>query len=405
MPASVTASLSVSHFINSVGAKAGFASIIGLAILVLLYFAHARETASLRDQLAESAQRIASLEARVQQLGRGSPPAAAASGQTAVAGRPAPAPAGARPAAAGAPAAAAATAAAPSRVARPTPSPVSAAGAAAAGAGAAAAATALADPPLAPAGVGAPPLSDATRLIPEGVPQVQRAAAEQPVPPAAQAPTPVPAAGNGSGARSQQTITPPPRVRIGGTGPAQPGRRQPIAPPRQPPPSGSSRGRTILFGIIGLLVVAAVAVILIVVTSSGGSTTSASSTASQTSNAPVVRHHRARPKTAAFNPASVTVSVLNGTPTAGRAHRVAVKLQGSGFKLGKVATATDQTHTATVVAYLPGFHGDAVRVAALLKLGPASAAPIDPSTQALACPAGSPCTVVVTVGSDLTTIP
>ena len=35
---------SVSHFINSVGADAGFASIIGLAILVLLYFAQARET-------------------------------------------------------------------------------------------------------------------------------------------------------------------------------------------------------------------------------------------------------------------------------------------------------------------------------------------------------------------------
>ncbi len=68
MPASVTASLSVSHFVNSVGAKAGFASIIGLAILVLLYFAHARETASLRDQLADAAQRIARLESRLSQL-------------------------------------------------------------------------------------------------------------------------------------------------------------------------------------------------------------------------------------------------------------------------------------------------------------------------------------------------
>ncbi len=41
--------ISVHHFINSVGADAGFAAIIGLAILVLLYFAQARETAKLRE--------------------------------------------------------------------------------------------------------------------------------------------------------------------------------------------------------------------------------------------------------------------------------------------------------------------------------------------------------------------
>ena len=35
--------LSPSHFISNVGADAGFAALIGLAILVLLYFAHARE--------------------------------------------------------------------------------------------------------------------------------------------------------------------------------------------------------------------------------------------------------------------------------------------------------------------------------------------------------------------------
>ena len=44
--ASIPFALSVHHFINSVGADAGFAAIIGLAILVLLYFAQARETAN-----------------------------------------------------------------------------------------------------------------------------------------------------------------------------------------------------------------------------------------------------------------------------------------------------------------------------------------------------------------------
>src|SRR6059058_3175583 len=62
---------SVHHFINSVGADAGFAAIIGLAVLVLLYFAHARETASLREQSYEWAQRVQQLEARVAQLSRG----------------------------------------------------------------------------------------------------------------------------------------------------------------------------------------------------------------------------------------------------------------------------------------------------------------------------------------------
>src|SRR3982074_1815251 len=78
---------SVSHFINSVGADAGFASIIGLAILVLLYFAHARETASLRAHAYEAAERIQQLEARLAQPTRSAPGSAATPGvQAAVPG-------------------------------------------------------------------------------------------------------------------------------------------------------------------------------------------------------------------------------------------------------------------------------------------------------------------------------
>src|SRR5215468_4013758 len=61
---------SVPHFIKSGGAEAGFAAIIGLAILILLYFAHARETATLREQAYEWAQRVQQLEARITQLSR-----------------------------------------------------------------------------------------------------------------------------------------------------------------------------------------------------------------------------------------------------------------------------------------------------------------------------------------------
>ena len=54
---------------RSVGADAGFAAIIGLAILVLLYFAQARETANLRCAISRTRRRSASSSLR-----QGSPP-------------------------------------------------------------------------------------------------------------------------------------------------------------------------------------------------------------------------------------------------------------------------------------------------------------------------------------------
>ncbi len=107
-----------------------------------------------------------------------------------------------------------------------------------------------------------------------------------------------------------------------------------------------------------------------------------------------------------FDPHTVTVAVLNGTGTTGLAHRTALRLTGAGFRPGTVATATDQTHTATQVAYLPGFRSDALRVATTLKLPAADVASIDPGTRAVACPPPATCTadVVVTVGSDLASV-
>src|SRR5881227_3857251 len=84
---------SVHNFISSVGADAGFAAIIGLAVLILLYFAHARETANLREQAALLTQRLQQAEARVAQLSR-----AQAAASQAPSPAPAPAPALAYPA-------------------------------------------------------------------------------------------------------------------------------------------------------------------------------------------------------------------------------------------------------------------------------------------------------------------
>jgi hypothetical protein len=354
---------SVHHFINSVGADAGFAAIIGLAILVLLYFAQARETKSLREQNYDAAERVDQLELNVAALSQAQP----AAGAVAAAPAPAPAPAGfSRPA---------------------TAAPFAAV-------------------PVAPAGVGAPALTAATRLIPaaEGTaglagvttgsatvvssPGVSERA-PGPTPDVATGPPPSTTAGGANGVA-------PPRPTGAGAGrpaAASPSRR--VAPARTRR-SRASRGFLVAIGLLGVVAVVAA---LLVVTSSGGSG-HAASTAASTSNAPKPKH-RTRP--APFKPASVTVAVLNGTATANLAHQIALRLGSAGFKQGTIATASDQTQTATVVGYLPGHRKDALAVAASLKLGSASVQPVDQSNQAVACPPPAACAanVIVTVGSDL----
>jgi LytR cell envelope-related transcriptional attenuator len=404
---SIPFAFSVHHFISSVGADAGFASIIGLAILVLLYFAQARETASLREQAYESAQRIQHLEGRLSQAFRQQGSAAApgvAAGAHAVPGaaRPVTSPLAAAPAAAR------------------SPAPAGGAGGAAP-AGAPVPAGALAGVPAAPAGVAAPALTAATKLIPtpdRSIPQPVAGASDQPVEataavaPSPATPSPATVAGGANGAAhenlqpqpvgaGQAPLPPPPRVQVRPGASTAPGRRPPSAPRGQATRGGigRSRARRVLAGLLAALLVAGVVVVLLLVTGSNSSKNAATSSG-QASNAPTPHRHS---KPAAFNSASVTAAVLNGTATAGLAHRVAVKLSGAGYKQGTVATATDQTRTATVVAYMPGHRRDALAVASTLKLGSASVQPVDQNTQAVACPPPSACTatVVVTVGSDL----
>jgi hypothetical protein len=376
--ANLPLALSVHHFISSVGADAGFASIIGLAILVLLYFAQARETANLREQAYEAAQRVAQLEARLTSMGR----------QQAAAAQPAVAARAGNQAAATAP--------------RPAPAP--------------AFAGAVAMAPGPPAGVAAPALSAATRLIPAS--PVGPAEPAEPTPGAAEPeaqpvdstalgslpPATVAAGGNGAstgGVTQPPRVSPPPRVMAPPARPAQPGRR-PIAPPPRlsEPPRKRRLGVRFALVLVGALVIAGVVVALLHFTSSGGSPNS--TRASATSNTPTTSSAR-RKRSAVVTPAAVTVSVLNGTANNGLAGRISTRLSGAGYKQGKVATASDQTRTATVVAYMPGHKREALAVANSLKLGPASVQPVDPSTLAVACPTSTACTaqVVVTVGTDL----
>jgi hypothetical protein len=189
--------------------------------------------------------------------------------------------------------------------------------------------------------------------------------------------------------------------------------RSTTTPPRRPGGPGAPRGtgsgggsrlnRTfIILGV--LLAVVAVVVILLIVTSHGSSSSSASRSATQTA-ASSAGSRAAR--AAAVKPAGVTVAVLNGTSTSNLAHNVAQQLGGAGYKEGTIATAPDQTQTATVVGYLPGHRAAALLVAKSLKLGSASVQPADQSNRTVACPGSSTCSaqVVVTVGSDLASTP
>ena len=389
--------LSVHNFITSVGADVGFASIIGLAILTLLFFTQHRETANIRRESEELSQRLAQAESRLAVLSRQPAPAPAPSVATQAA----------QPARASSP---------PIRAVR-------------AGASAVAA-------PGAPAGVAAPALAAATRVVPVGAPPAQSdgeqvegtppdentvferpgeevfagaaVAASAPVRERTVGPSPATAAGGANGGGTpvvapgsgrQGPPRPRDRAQVRSAAPSAQSRR-PAPPPRAPARNEGGTGRRFVFLIGGLVLIAAIAV-LVIVTQSGGNNSSARQ--ASTTNAPGPAHHNAAP---VFKPSSVTVAVLNGTATNELAHHVATKLTGAGYKQGTVATASNQAVSSTVVAYLPGHRNAAVHVATALKLGPAVVQPIDQQTQSVACPPPSPCTanVVVTVGQDLSTL-
>jgi hypothetical protein len=401
--------LSVHHFISSVGADAGFAAIIGLALVVLLFFAHARETANLRERANQAEDALHRLEQYVDQLARSAAasPTSAPAAAPAFAQSPAHAPAIAARAVAAGPVA--------GRVFDPAPAPVGA----------------MASVPGAPAGVGAPALNAATRLIPApddtaiairasrsdtavgvGVSRATAAAVMDPP-----GPPPSTTAGGTNGNRIPPA---PPPASAGQTLSGRerlPGRQTAARPAAPTPgrrgrrgqrPGGSRVSRGAIVLAIALVVVVAVGVLLVVTNSGGGSgTTTAAKNSARSASTPSATHKsKGRTKTSAATvaPATVTVAVLNGTSTPNLAHTISQKLSATGYKPGSIATATDQTQSSTIVGYLPNDKRDALAVAKSLKLGPASVQAVDPNNRAVACNGSTtscPAQVIVTVGTDL----
>jgi LytR cell envelope-related transcriptional attenuator len=398
--------LSVHHFISSVGADAGFAALIAVALLVLLFFSQARETHTLRTRADEASLRIQELEAELAEM---ADQVAALPAEISVR--------------AASPRAAAAYGAVQPGV------PVAAGGQ-----------TATSLPPSAPAGVGAPALAAATRLIPDpdySLPAYEpataagngngssrpavaasAATAERPVQArAASAPPPVAAparVGAGSGPGGRGPGAGPARPGGPGRGPAGPGQGRPpgagqprYAGPSRPsgvplrPAPRRSRSRIVFGVLLGVAALAAVAVGAIVLTGGGKTASSASRSSSSTTLA----GHRTRPGVVAVRPSTVTVSVLNGTDMQGLAEHVSQRLIAGGYRKGSVTNASDQTQATTIVAYMTtADRADALAVASALKLPRTSVQPINQTTtKPIVCPPSQACTsaVVVTVGKDL----
>ncbi len=297
--ATIPYALSIQHFINSVGAKAGFAALIGLALLVLIFFTQSRETANLRRRADEAEQQLYQLQLYVDHLSRTRSQVAA------------PAPAAAQTTSAPVAAPPAAALAARAAASRAVPGEQVAAG----GGG-------VATIPAAPAGVGAPALSSATRLIPLAEPHEISIRALKPstngqngvdggangtvVTPGREDPSPPPstAAGGGNGVAARPPA-PVPMPTMAGVAPTAAPAGPPTPPPRvalprqsrppvSPPPTGRRAGREssgrrvrpVFFVLAGILAVAVIAAVLVFVAgSNNGSSSSSSSSASNAASA------------------------------------------------------------------------------------------------------------------------
>jgi hypothetical protein len=160
---------------------------------------------------------------------------------------------------------------------------------------------------------------------------------------------------------------------------------------------------------VGAVIVGVVAVVLVVSSLGGSSNKSATTSASSTTTTQAHAHHTptgasthtptsshpSESSTPAVSPAETQVAVLNGTSTAGLAHRLSASLQQSGYSR---ATPLDGTppgsHQTTVVEYASGHHAEAAQVAQAL--GVSQVQPLEASVSALV---GSS-TVVVIAGLD-----
>jgi hypothetical protein len=443
------------EIVQDIGAYAGIASVVGLALLSALYFSQARDVKRLREWAGRAPERSEQgapvVPGRV--VAQPQPPKAATTPPQ-VPGKPvAPGkPAAATPAAAAAAGAGAATA----QQSKPSGAPVSvgqnanaggpsdgaaeegestdaetaaqpatAAAAAASGAASAASPSAPATPGT-PASPGAP--SPGPRSTPGGPsPGVPAKPGDPSTPggPTSPGTAPPSSAGSSSPPSSPPDASRPPA-------PAPPA-RPPSTPPRQAatpagnrapsvpagdarfasrpgvtsrhspqetailPPRPKSRGgltaRYLAVALVGLLVLGGAATygVLQLTGDDDGGNQSQGTPSGDDGNNGA---GQSKPKQGAVKPANVTVAVLNGTTVPGLAATLSDEVNAAGFKVGTITNFSDQQLAESVVQYAPGHQAEAKAVSR--RLGIAQREPLGPSSQALAGDA----TVIVIAGAD-----
>ncbi len=439
----------VGDLIKDYGGYAGLASVLGLAVLSLLYFAQAREVKRLREWAGRAPERAAELEQRVTDeaarratvppaapVRPGQPQTAAAqAAQGAAAPATAPATAAAAAAAAGGagngqpgppagvpaakPAATPAAADGDREAAADKPQegeaakdadaakapdaqpPAAAVAAAPAGAAAATGQAATTAPPAAPTPAAPTPAEPPTTAQP-APPRAPATAAAQaatgaPAPPATGGPPKPGAAPAGT--------TPPPRPPARPVPPRPAGavRAAPLrggVPSATLPPRAGGGGRTrtagrprrplILALAGGVLALAAVGIVLATQLGGGDEPERAERPPSNRVVPPATSGGDRQSR------ANTNVAVLNGTTVNGLARRVADRIESAGFTRGVVTNASDRNRSATIIAYVPAARREALEVARVIRVGSDAVAPLDRNTQLLAPDAR----VVVTVGAD-----
>jgi hypothetical protein len=243
-------------------------------------------------------------------------------------------------------------------------------------------------------------------------------AARAPLPP-----TPAPSAAVESNKGPQRAHTPtpastPPRPTAGAAGgtrpPALTGARRSIPSQRERPSGapiraqdyrflkedGRSPARTRTAVVAGLVLAAIVVIGLVVVLGKGGSSphTSTGQSAQSTTTSKHTRKHKK--STAASNPATLAVSVLNGTETPDLAHHIAGVLNQSGYSLAKPLDGLPPgTYPKTLIEYTNGHEADADSVAHVLGKPSSNVMPLNPATQSMTDGAS----VVVITGVDEST--
>jgi hypothetical protein len=170
-----------------------------------------------------------------------------------------------------------------------------------------------------------------------------------------------------------------------------------LGPRRSYTTKGRSPTRVVVLLVAGVVLLV-VALVLILSKTGGGSGTANSAHRTAAHARAHARHSAAGSRRTAAAPAgagATNVVVLNGTSTAGLAHRVAGELRQSGYSQATpMGGSPPGANQVTVVEYASGHQGDAEGIARSLGVGQAQ--PMEASVASLSGSA----TVVVIVGLD-----